>query len=167
MTDKANTEEDITDINAKSGKFLLQKVYVKDLSFETPYSPEIFMEAWAPKVDMHLSNEAKKVNEDHTEAVLKITITVKINEKTAYLVEVQMAGIFLIKQFPPEVMEHVTATLCPNMLFPFAREVVCDLVVRGGFPQLLLAPVNFEALYAQQKKAAAQASNPDEKSKAH
>ena len=167
MTDKTGTEEDITNINAKSGKFLLQKVYVKDISFEAPKSPEIFMEPWAPKVDMHLSNEARKINEDLTEAVLRVTITVKINEKTAYLVEIHMAGIFLIKDFPPEVMDHVTATLCPNMLFPFARELVCDLAMRGGFPQLLLAPVNFEALYAQQKQAAAQAGKPDEKSKTH
>jgi len=145
----------------QSGKFVLQKIYVKDISFETPNSPDIFLEKWSPKVDMNLSNEGKKINEELTEVTLSITITVKTSEKTAYLVEAKIAGIFVIKDFPSEVTEHIVGSACPNMLFPFARELICDLVMRGGFPQLLLAPVNFEALYTQQKQATNKASSPD------
>lgn len=138
--------------NIKNGQFAVQKIYTKDISFETPHSPNIFTEEWSPKVNMQLSSEASSINEDLTEVVLSVTLTVTLGEKTAYLVESHIAGIFLIKDFPQQVVEHMVATICPNILFPFARELVCDLVIRGGFPQLLLAPVNFEALYAQQKK---------------
>lgn len=140
------------DSNTGTGQFAVQKIYTKDISFETPHSPQIFAEEWAPKVNMQLSSEASLIHEDLTEVVLTITLTVTLGEKTAYLVEAHIAGIFLIKDFPKEIVERMAATICPNMLFPFARELVCDLVTRGGFPQLLLAPVNFDALYAQQKK---------------
>ncbi len=135
------------------GQFAIQKVYTKDLSFETPHSPEIFAEEWSPTVNMQLSSEASPVNEDLEdlhEVVLTLTVTVNIGEKTAYLIEVQQAGIFHIKGFNEDMMSHMAATVCPNILFPFAREVISDLVTRGGFPQLLLAPVNFEALYTSQ-----------------
>lgn len=135
-----------------TGQFSVQKIYTKDISFETPHSPQIFAEEWAPQVNMQISSEASLIHEDLTEVVLTITLTVTLGEKTAYLVEAHIAGIFLIKDFPNEIVERMAATICPNMLFPFARELVCDLVTRGGFPQLLLAPVNFDALYAQQKK---------------
>src|SRR5690554_4499413 len=149
MTDKPAKEEDVTSINTGAGQFAIQKIYVKDISFETPHSPLIFTEEWSPRVDMQLGSQAGKVKDDLTEVVLTVTLTTKLGEKTAYLTEVQVAGIFLIKEFPQEVVERMVATICPNILFPFARELVCDLITRGGFPQLLLAPVNFEALYAQ------------------
>lgn len=152
MTDTPGKEEDVTNINPRTGQFSIQKIYVKDVSFETPHSPLIFTEEWAPKVDLQLASQARAVNEDLTEVVLTITLTTRLGEKTAYLVETHVAGIFLIKEFPGEVVERMVATVCPNILFPFARELVCDLVTRGGFPQLLLAPVNFDALYAQQKQ---------------
>lgn len=152
MTDTPEKDQDITSVNPRTGHFAIQKVYIKDISFETPNSPVIFTEEWSPKVDMQLSSRAGKVHEDLTEVVLSVTLTTALGEKTAYLVEVHVAGIFLIKEFPQEAVEQMVATICPNILFPFARELVCDLVTRGGFPQLLLAPVNFEALYAQQKK---------------
>ncbi len=139
----------------KEGQFAIQKVYIKDISFETPYSPEIFADEWAPTVNMNLSSEATRLKEelgDLYEVVLTVTVTVNIGEKTAYLIEVQQAGIFHIKGFPEEMVSRMVSTICPNILFPFAREVVSDLVTRGGFPQLLLAPVNFEALYAQQQQ---------------
>ena len=138
--------------NTRTGQFAIQKIYTKDLSFETPHSPQIFAEEWKPVVNMQLASSANKVNDDLTEVTLSVTVTVNLGEKTAYLVEANIGGIFLIKEFPPEIVEHMAATLCPNILFPFARELVADMVTRGGFPQLLLAPVNFEALYAQQKK---------------
>lgn len=135
-----------------NGQFAVQKIYTKDISFETPHSPQIFTEEWAPKVNMQLSSEAKSINEELTEVTLSVTLTTELGEKTAYLVEAQVAGIFFIKDFPQKIVERMAATICPNILFPFAREVVCDLVMRGGFPQLLLAPVNFEALYAAQQQ---------------
>lgn len=138
--------------NVKVGQFALQKIYIKDVSFETPHSPGIFTEDWTPAVNMQLSSEARHLNDEAAEIVLTVTVTTTLGEKTAYLVETHIAGIFLFKGFPGEVVEQMVATVCPNILFPFARELVCDLVTRGGFPQLLLAPVNFEALYAQQKR---------------
>lgn len=136
--------------NAQQGEFNPQKIYIKDLSFETPHSPEIFTQEWKPVVNMNLASEAKSLGEKLYEVVLTVTITVSIEEKTAYLVEARQAGIFHINGFPKEVVGRMVATVCPNILFPFAREHVADLITRGGFPQLLLAPVNFEVLYQQQ-----------------
>jgi preprotein translocase subunit SecB len=140
----------------KTGQFAIQKVYVKDISFETPNSPQIFQQQWQPVVNMDLASSAKLLEGPLYEVVLSITVTVSFEKQTVYLVEVQQAGIFHVAGLPQEVMERMLATVCPNILFPFAREVVADLVTRGGFPQLLLAPVNFDALYLQQqnKKAA-------------
>ena len=154
MTDtpeKDGKDLDASGTGARTGQFALQKIYVKDISFETPHSPGIFTEDWAPAVNMQLSSEASHINEELTEITLTVTVTTTLGEKAAYLVEAHIAGIFMFKGFQQNVVEHMAATVCPNILFPFARELVCDLVTRGGFPQLLLAPVNFEALYAQQK----------------
>jgi len=147
-------EEPSTEAGAeetKSGQFAPQKIYIKDLSFETPHSPEIFTEEWNPTVNMNIASEAKPIDEKLYEVVLTITVTVTMEEKTAYLVEAQQAGIFHIDGFPEEIIARMVATICPNILFPFARELIADLVTRGGFPQLLLAPVNFEVLYQQQQ----------------
>lgn len=134
-------------------QFSIQKVYVKDISFETPNSPEVFKMEWKPAVDMHLTNEATPLGENLFDVVLSVTITVKLEDKTAYLVEINQAGVFHIKNIPDDVIERMLATVCANILFPFAREAVSDIVTRGGFPQLLLSPVNFDALYAQQQQA--------------
>ena len=155
MTDAP--EKDGKDLNgagtgSRNGQFAIQKIYVKDISFETPHTPGIFTVDWAPAVNMQLSSEASRINDELIEIVLTVTVTTTLGEKTAYLVEAHIAGIFMFKEFPQHVVEHMAATVCPNILFPFARELVCDLVTRGGFPQLLLSPVNFEALYAQQKR---------------
>jgi len=132
-------------------QFLVQKVYVKDISFETPSSPEIFKMEWRPEVDMSMNNRATPIGDDHYDVVLTVTLTVKVGDKVAYLVEVNQAGIFMIRNLPPEVIDRMLAIVCANILFPFVRETVSDVVTRGGFPQLLLAPVNFDALYEQQK----------------
>ena len=149
-------EEDVkTDepaADAVTGQFAPQKIYVKDLSFETPHSPEIFKEDWNPLVNMNLNSEANPIDDKLYEVVLTITVTVKMGEKTAYLVEARQAGIFHIDGFPEEIITRMATIACPNILFPFARELVSDLVTRGGFPQLLLAPVNFDALYEQQRQ---------------
>ena len=144
LSTEAGSEE------TKTGQFAPQKIYIKDLSFETPHSPEIFTEEWNPAVNMNIASEAKLIDEKLYEVVLTVTVTVTMEEKTAYLVEAHQAGVFHIDGFPEEIIARMVATICPNILFPFARELVADLVTRGGFPQLLLAPVNFEALYQQQ-----------------
>ena len=150
MADEDNVQPEAKETN--QGQFAIQKVYVKDLSFETPHSPGIFQEKWEPEVNMDLANGATPLDGPYYEVVLSVTVTVSISNKTVYLVEVQQAGIFYINGFSDESVEHMLATVCPNILFPFAREVVSDLVTRGGFPQLLLAPVNFEVLYQEQRK---------------
>ncbi len=142
----------MTDDNP-SGRFSPKKIYVKDTSFETPNSPEIFTREWESEVNMDLGSHATALNKTLYEVVLKITLTVTVEEEIAYLVEVEQAGIFHIEGFCEEDTNHMISTVCPNILFPFAREYVSDLVTRGGFPQLLLAPVNFEAIYQQQQDA--------------
>ncbi|MEX2515862.1 MAG: protein-export chaperone SecB [Gammaproteobacteria bacterium] len=144
------------DTQAPQGQFGIQKVYVKDLSFETPYSPAVFTEEWKPTVNLQLANEARKIADNTHEVVLRVTVTVTAADKTVYLAEINQAGIFHINGFPDDVIKRMVATICPNILFPFARELLSDLATRGGFPQLLLAPVNFEAIYAQQQQQQAQ-----------
>lgn len=135
---------------AESQKQLaLQKIYVKDLSFETPNSPQVFLDKWEPDIDLQLGNKALSLGEDTYEVVLELTVTAKLTDKTAFLVEVQMAGIFNISGYDQDQLGAITGGSCPQVLFPYAREVVSDLVTRGGFPQLLLTPINFDALYRQ------------------
>lgn len=130
-------------------QFAIQKIYIKDISFETPHSPKIFTEKWDPAVEFNLSTQAEALEKPLYEVVLTVTITVKIANTTAYLVEINQAGVFTISGFTDQEMGPMIGSFCPNILFPFAREAVSDLVTKGGFPQLLLAPVNFDALYAQ------------------
>ncbi len=142
MSDNTQQPED-------SRKFDLQRIYTKDLSFETPNTPDVFTLEWKPESNLSLNSEVNKLDDNAFEVVLSITVTTKIGEKVAYLVEVQQAGIFTVKGFPKEEMGPMLGAYCPNILFPYAREVVSDLVVKGGFPQLLLTPVNFDHLFAQ------------------
>ncbi len=136
-------------------QFVIQKVYVRDISFETPNSPHIFQEKWEPETNMQLGNKAVVLAEGVHEVILSVTVTAKIGDKTAYLAEVQQSGIFNISGYGQDELAAMVGSYCPNILFPFARETIADLVTRGGFPQLLLSPVNFDALYheyAQQQK---------------
>ena len=140
--------------------FVIQKVYTKDISFETPNTPEVFRnDDWQPNINLQLQSRSKPLDENVFEIVLMVTVTAKVDEETtAYLAEVQQAGIFRIDGFGDEEMRYMLGSYCSNLLFPFAREVISDLVTRRGFPQLLLAPVNFDALFSQQQEQAA-ASN--------
>lgn len=133
-----------------TGQLAIQKIYLKDMSFEAPNSPMIFTGEINPSADVQFTNKAEALDQDNHEVVLTVSVNVQQDNKTVYLVEVQQAGIFTIRGFANEHLPAILATACPNALFPFAREAVCDLVVKGGFPQLLLAPVNFEILYAQE-----------------
>ncbi len=128
----------------------IQRIYIKDVSFETPNSPEIFTAEWKPNMDINLGTETKKISDNIFEVVLKVTVTVKSEEKTAFLAEVHQAGIFMIKGLEESQLAPVFGITCPNILFPYVREAISDLVNKGSFPQLVLSPINFEVLFAQQ-----------------
>ena len=130
-------------------QFQLQKIYLKDTSFETPNSPEVFTETWEPDVNIELQTAGKSLADDVHEVVLSVTVTTKVGDKTAYLVEVHQAGVFTLTGFNDSERSHMLGSFCPNILFPYAREAISDFVGKGGFPQVLIAPVNFDALYAQ------------------
>jgi len=133
-------------------RFQIQKIYVRDVSVETPNSPQIFQSEWKPDVNVQLGNTAKKIGDNVHEVITTVTVTAKLEDKTAYLVEVQQAGIFTIEGFSDKDSGHMVGSYCPNILFPYAREAISDLVAKAGFPQLLLAPVNFDAIYAQHQQ---------------
>ncbi len=130
-------------------QFVIQKIYIKDVSFETPNSPVIFTQQWEPKVEFNLASNAQGLENGLFEVGLTVTVTVKLEEKTAYLAELTQAGVFTITGFQEEELAAMIGSYCPTILFPYAREAVSDLVIKGGFPPLLLAPVNFDALYMQ------------------
>ncbi len=137
----------------------LQRLYLKDLSFETPNSPGIFAEQGQPDIKLNLNQKVQKLDEENYEVNLAVTVTCKVNEKTAYLVEVQQAGIFNLKNFGDQLLHQILGAYCPNVLFPYARQKVSELVSNGGFQPLMLQPVNFDQLYAEQmQKAQQQAS---------
>ena len=140
-------------------QFAINRVYVKDASFESPASPQSFTyKKWEPKVDLNLTNEHNRIDDDLYEVVLNITVTVSHQDTTAFLIEVQQAGLFNIGGFDDEQHKYLLGSQCMSILFPFAREVVSDLSVRGGFPALTLSPVSFDVLYQKhlQKKQAQQ-----------
>ena len=130
------------------GEFTIKKIYCKDISFEAPNTPTIFQLEWQPDADVHMHTTAKKISAGEYEVTLIVTVTVSVGETTAFLAEVQHAGIFGITGLTSDEMGPTLGSFCPSILFPYSREVVSDLVIRGGFPQFVLAPVNFEALYA-------------------
>ena len=132
--------------------FGIEKLYVRDASIEVPNAPQIFTDRTAPEVSVELGNSVQKLDDGVFEVALKVTVTAKMNDKTAFLVEVTQAGIFAIRNVPDENMEGIVSITCPNILFPYAREAVSDMVTRAGFAPVLLNPINFEALFMQQKQ---------------
>lgn len=149
-------------------QFAIQRIYVKDVSFETPNSPEIFQVEWAPEIKLDMDTRSNKLADNVFEVVLALTVTASIGEKTAFLCEIQQAGIFSIGDLEELQMAHMLGAFCPNILFPYAREAVAGLVNRGTFPQLNLAPVNFDALFAQymQQRAAQMGTEEQEQANA-
>jgi preprotein translocase subunit SecB len=139
---------------AQQPVFGIEKIYVKDLSLEIPHAPEVFLSGEQPEVDIQLHNEGSAVGEGLFQVVLTVTVTAKSGEKTMFLAEVAQAGIFQIRNVPEADIEPILATACPNILFPYARETVSDVVARGGFPPVYLAPVNFDAIYLQRVQQA-------------
>lgn len=129
--------------------FNIEKIYVKDLSIELPNSPQCFLERDPAQIEVQLGSSGTAVGEGTFEVTLKATVTAKIGDRTQFLVEVLQAGIFIIQNVPEADLEPIVAVACPNILFPYAREAVSDCVSRAGFPPVVLAPVNFEAIYRQ------------------
>jgi preprotein translocase subunit SecB len=131
-------------------QFAIERIYVKDLSLENPGAPQSFQLTEPPQVEVGLRTRTEQVAQDVYESVLTITVTAKSAEKTLFLVEAAQAGIFSIRGVPPDRMQPVIAIHCPNVLFPYVRETIADATMRAGYPPVHLAPINFEALYAQQ-----------------
>lgn len=129
--------------------FSIEKIYVKDLSLEVPNAPQVFITNDAPQLEVQLSQGVQAIDGALFEVTLNVTVTAKAGEKTIFLVEVAQAGIFQIRNVPQSELDPILGMVCPNVLFPYARESVSDTINRAGFPPVLLAPVNFEALYQQ------------------
>ncbi len=132
---------------APQQNFAIQRIFLKDVSFEAPNSPAIFQEEWKPDVNLELDTQSRELGENVFEVVLRLTVTVKNAEENAFLCEVQQGGIFSAEGMDPAQLAHCLGAFCPNILFPYARETISSLVVKGTFPQLNLAPVNFDALF--------------------
>lgn len=148
------SEEEQSTAQAAEAVFEISKLYIKDTSFESPNSPAIFTDgAWKPEVNIQLNGSNNTVGDDLYEVVLTVTVTVKQNDKTAFLIEVHQAGVFTIKGYPEEALRGILGAYCLETLFPYAREEISSLVSKGGFPQLMLNPVNFNAIYEQQVQA--------------
>ncbi|MFM7274097.1 MAG: protein-export chaperone SecB, partial [Gammaproteobacteria bacterium] len=146
-------------------QFALQRIYVKDVSFETPGGIEVFRQAWKPRVNLEMNTRQNKLDDQNFEVVLTLSVTASQEDKTAFIVEIQQAGIFYVAGLEEQQLRQVLATVCPTILFPYAREAIDSLVVRGSYPPLMLAPVNFDALYVQamrqqQEKAQAAEGQP-------
>lgn len=126
----------------------LERIYVKDMSLEVP-GADVFTREWQPELDINLSSAAEKLDDNHYQVILTVNVTANNGGETAFIAEVHQAGIFMLQNIPEEQLGAILGAYCPNVLFPYAREVVSDIVTRGSFPQLLLAPVNFDQAYQQ------------------
>ncbi len=129
--------------------FTVEKIYIKDISFEAPGTPQVFNEAGQPQLQMNLNQRVQRLSDGAFEVVLGVTLTCTIEEKTAYLAEVQQAGVFGLSGFDEATLDGMLGTHCPNVLYPYARQTISDLIQSGGFPPFLLQPINFDALYAE------------------
>jgi preprotein translocase subunit SecB len=135
--------------------FTIEKLFVKDLSIEVPNAPKIYLERESPQVEIQMTNSANRIDEGYFEVVLQVTVTAKLGEKTVFLVESSQGGVFQIRNVPQNEMDMVLGITCPNILFPYLREVVSESVVRAGFAPVILNPVNFEAIFQAQREAKA------------
>ena len=135
--------------------FSIEKLYVKDISLEIPNAPQVFLEREAPQVDIQLHHESNPIEDGVYQTLLTVTVTAKVKDKTMFLVEAGQAGIFVIRNIPAADLEPILGIACPNILYPYVREVVSDVVSRAGFPPVVLTPVNFDALFQAQKQAQA------------
>jgi len=158
MTEE-QTPEAAAEEQPQQAQFQLQKLYMKDVSFELPNAPQIFQDEGQVEIKMNLAQRVENLAEGVHEVVLTVTVTANLAEKTAYLVEVQQAGIFAISGLNEQATHAAVNTLCPHTLFPYARRAITDLVADGGFPPLVLQPINFDQIYAQRMQEAQAQSN--------
>jgi len=142
-------------------QFIIQRIYAKDISFESPHAPQVFAEEWKPETNLQLNTNVNALEDDHYEVELIITVTVKSKEQTAFLVEVNQAGVFYITGYDADYQNQLLASYCPTSLFPYAREAIASLVSKGGFPEMHLSPINFDALYAQRLEEQNAEKQPD------
>ena len=162
----AENEADAAQQGGEQKMIQPQKVYLKDVSFETPNSPRIFTKKWAPEIQVEFQNSANQIDTDLYEIVVTLTVTTAVEGETAYLAEVHQAGIFVMRGFEPQDLHIKQNVYCMRILYPYASAAISDLVTRGGFPQLLLSPLNFEKMYfdrvnRQAEKAAGEGEQPD------
>ena len=134
---------------ALSKQLVLQKIYIKDFSFESPQAPDVFATRVTPQTQLNIRSSAREVSGGSHEVTLTLTVEAKDEERTLFLIELEQAGVFQIQGYTPDEHQMLVGSYCPGTLYPFAREAISDMVSRGGFPQLLLQPINFDALYAQ------------------
>jgi preprotein translocase subunit SecB len=161
MADDEQTNEEVAAVqedDQQGPNFSLQRIYLKDASFESPGSPNSFQGQWGPKITFDIKSRSIKVQDDVWEVILILTVEARQNDAVCFLVEVQQGAVFTCKGLEEEQLEQVLNTVCPNIIFPYAREAIDSMVIKGSFPPLMLAPVNFEALYAQRKEQEAQES---------
>ncbi|MCC5886903.1 MAG: protein-export chaperone SecB [Gammaproteobacteria bacterium] len=150
MTDTPQDDAAAGAEGAVGPSFAMQRIYVKDISFESPRSPEIFRGNWKPRINLDLNTRSRILETDLYEVILTLSIEASAEgEQTGFIVELQQAGVFHISGLDEAQLQHTLASYCPNLLFPYARETVDSLVLKGSFPPLMLAPVNFDALYAE------------------
>jgi preprotein translocase subunit SecB len=135
--------------------FQIEKIYVKDLSLELPHAPQVFLQSEAPQLEVQVHNDANQFADGLFQVVVTVTVTARAGDKTLFLAEAAQAGIFSVRGVPAADLDPLLGIACPNILYPYVRETISDLVTRGGFPPVLLAPVSFEAIYAQRQQAAA------------
>lgn len=141
-----------TETKVTAPEFTIQRIYIKDFSFEAPQTPRIFAEDWQPEVTLELNTRSEKIDENIYETLLNLTVTAKKGDTVGFLVEIKQAGVFMVNGFSNEQRSQMLGSFCPNILYPYAREAISNMVTRGGFPPLYLAPINFDSLYAQQLK---------------
>ena len=159
MAEEQNQDPVMTAEDNSSAQFQIQKLYAKDVSFEVPNAPQVFKEAGQADIKLSLAQRVEELGDDQFEVVLTVTVTANVDEKTAYLAEVAQAGIFMLSGFNEQSSHAVMNTMCPNTLFPYARQLITSLVAEGGFPPLVLQPVNFEQMYAQRMQEMMQEQN--------
>lgn len=136
--------------------FSIEKIFLSDLSFESPQAPQIFSQAFQSTMDLQVKVDPKQLGEHHWQVALRLTVTVKLEDQIAFLVEVEQSGLFAVANFAESEMAHLLNSYCPGLLFPYAREAIASVSLKGGFPPLELQPLNFDALFAQQQQAAAE-----------
>jgi preprotein translocase subunit SecB len=160
MTDKAGSDN--------TRQFVIRSIYMKDLSFESPNTPLLFREEWKPEITLHFDIKPQQLSPDTHEIILVVRVTAKLKDKVAYIVEIQQAGIFSVQGFPEQELNPLFYVYCPSVLYPYARQGIADLVIKGGFPHLTLQHVQFDQVYAQklQEQKAAQQKQAEENSDA-